>query len=174
VARQALGFLTVEAADALNDDGVVVLDPGSTLIAARAVLDAGVILYPNVTIECDDGGEIAVGAGTRLYPGCLLSARGGARIEIGARCELGPGIVHVHADGPAAEITLEDEVRLNHGAELSETSHLGRGAQILGPVIARSVTLADGLTLAVGEVRSCRTSFTQARIEQQSAYHPPA
>lgn len=84
------------------------------------------------------------------------------------------------------------------GCELIGVCELGRGAQILGAISARSVRLgggrggyrwpvadergavlkgagiAEGIVLEAGEVRSCRASFADAPTERQAAYHPGA
>ena len=53
--RVALGFLTVEQTGALGAAGIRVLDPGSTLVAARARLGDGTILYPDGTVVYPPG-----------------------------------------------------------------------------------------------------------------------
>ncbi len=192
--RRALGFLTIAETDALGERGVRVLDPDSTLIARRTLLGAGCILYPTVVLACDETGEIVLGEHCVLHPGAVLEASDGGRITTGDRCELGRGGALLHAEGVV--ITLGDEVRLSGGCDCSGACELGRGAQILGAIIARSVQLggghgghrwpvadergavlkgagiAEGIVLRAGEVRSCRPSFADVATERQARYHP--
>jgi carbonic anhydrase/acetyltransferase-like protein (isoleucine patch superfamily) len=195
--REALGFLSVDATDALGERGVRVLDPSSALISKTAVLGAGTVVYPTVVVDTDERSSIVIGERCVLYPGSLLEARDGGRIAISDHAELGPGgvLIRVGRDGA---IVLEEEVRLSGGCELTGVCELGRGAQILGAVSARSVRLgggrgghrwpvadergavlkgagiADRVRLECGEVKSHRASFADAPVERQSAYHPHA
>ena len=196
--RQALGFMSVAATDALGSQGVRVLDPASTLISATVVLASGTVVYPSVIIDADERSRIEFGERCVLYPGCLFEARDGARIVIGADSELGPGGVRIWVRGAEESVVMSEEARLMDGCELTGVCELGRGAQILGAISARSVRLgggrgghrwpkvkergavlkgvgiADGVRLEQGEVKSCRASFGDARVERQSAYHPDA
>jgi len=193
--RTALGFLPVAATDELGGQGVRVLDPHSTLISSSATFGAGTVIYPGVVISTEQRSRIDIGEGCVLYPGCLLEARDGGRLVIGDDVELGPGGVTIRA-GSQDAIVVDDHARLSGNCELSGGCELGRGAQILGPISARSVRLgggrggyrwpnpdergavlkgvglADGITLAQGEVRSCRPSFGDVPTERQSRYHP--
>lgn len=196
--RAALGFLSVAECDALSQRGVLVLDPHSALISHTVRIGAGTLIYPSVIIDVDDRSSAVVGERCVLYPGSLLESREGARIEVGDRVQLGPGGVTIHARGAEESVLLGSETRLTGGCELTGSCMLGRGAQILGAVSARSVRLgsglgghhwsvpdergavlkgagiADAVVLERGEVRSCRPSFADATTERQSAYHPSA
>jgi carbonic anhydrase/acetyltransferase-like protein (isoleucine patch superfamily) len=190
--RAALGFLSIAETDELTHHGVCVLDPHSTLISRGAQIGAGTIIYPSVIIDADDHSSIVVGERCVLYPGSLFESRDGARIDVGDHVQLGPGGVTIHATGADAAVLLGDQTRLTGDCMV------GRGAQILGAVSARSVRLGAGLgghhwavpdergavlkgagiaeaiVLEQGEVRSCRPSFAHAPTERQSAYHPDA
>lgn len=191
--RVALGFLTVEQTGALGAAGIRVLDPCSTLVAARARLGEGTILYPGVVLECDETSTLELGRGAVLYPGCVLRAVDGGLISTGAGVELGPGGVRLLAR--RTSIQLGPRVRLQDGCSLEGPSWLGDGAQVLGAVTARrirlasggahddpdpdergavlkGVGLADGIELPRGTVRSLRPSFADAATEPQSAHHP--
>lgn len=196
--RDALGYLSVDATCALAGQGVLVLDPNSTLIARSVAVGAGTVIYPGAVISCDEDSAVSVGERCVLYPGCLLEAREGGRIVIRHEVELGPGGVTIRAFESSDVIEIEELVRISGNCDLTGASELGRGAQILGAVSARSVRLAgglggyrwpdpdqrgavlkgagiaDGITLGRGEVRSCRASFNDAKTERQSSYHPPA
>ena len=194
--RAALGFLSVAATDDLGAGGVRVLDPASTLISATAVLAPGAVVYPTVIVDVDARSRVAVAERCVLYPGCVFEARDGARILVGAGSELGPGGVRIRVRSPGESVVLGEEVRLMDGCELTGRCELGRGAQILGMISARSVRLgggrgghrwpsaeqrgavlkgagiAAGVQLNPGEVKSCRASFQDASVQRQSAYHP--
>ena len=153
-------------------------------------------MYPTVIVDADEHARVEVGPGCVLYPGCVLEAREGGQITVGANGELGPGGVHLRAAGVESRLILRDEVRLAGGCELMGACELGKGAQILGAVSARSVRLggglgghrwpvadergavlkgagiADGVALRQGEVKNCRASFSDVPVERQSAYHP--
>ncbi len=196
--RKALGFLSIAATDALADHGVRVLDPASALISRTAALGAGTVVYPNVIVDADEGSSVVIAERCVLYPGSVLQARDGAQIDVGAGSELGPGGVVIRAAGTSGMLTIGDQARLTGGCELTGACELGRGAQILGAISARSVRLgagrgghqwpvpdqrgavlkgfgiADGIVLAQGEVKSCRPSFSDAPVERQSTHHPHA
>ena len=73
-ARKSLGFITLEETAALADRGVIVPDPGSTLVSAEVSLGSGVVLWPNTVLQCSAGGVIGIGAGTFIYPGTRIAA----------------------------------------------------------------------------------------------------
>jgi carbonic anhydrase/acetyltransferase-like protein (isoleucine patch superfamily) len=196
--RAGLGFLTVSETTALAARDVRVLDPHSTLVSSHAALAEGVLLYPNVLVQCDAGSRITVGVGTVLYPGTVLIASDGGEIVIGVGCQLGPGGAQVKANQPGARIRLGDGARLFNGCEVVGVSELGVGAQIFGTVSAQSVRLgaglgghdwpepdergavlkgsglARGIELERGQVVNLTRSFADAPVENQSVYHPPA
>jgi hypothetical protein len=193
--RVALGFLTVEQTAGLGAAGIRVLDPGSTLVAARARLGDGTVLYPGVVLECDETSTIQLGRGAVLYPGCVLRALDDGSISTAAGVELGPGGVRLLARGTA--IQLGPRVRLLDGCSLEGPSWLGDGAQVIGAVTARRIRLAsggahddpdpeergavlegtglaEGIELPRGAVRSLGRSFADAPAERQRAHQPPS
>jgi hypothetical protein len=196
--RQALGFMSAQELERLGNAGVLIPDPSSPLVSPRAAIGPATVIYPTVIVDADAGSSITIGRRCRLYPGVLLEAREGAQITIGDDVELGPGGVSIRVSGGASAVVLESEVRLSGGCELSGNCRLGRGAQLLGAISARSITLGGGLgghgwpdpdgrgavlkgaglaeeiVLERGEVRSCRPSFADMPTERQSAHHPPA
>jgi carbonic anhydrase/acetyltransferase-like protein (isoleucine patch superfamily) len=195
--REARGFFSVSATDALAELDVWILDPASTLISRTVMLGAGTVVYPTVVVDADDRSSIEIGERCVLYPGSVLEARDGGRIAVASDVELGPGGVVLRA-GENESLILGEEVRLTGGCELTGVSELGRGAQVLGGISARSVRLgggrggyrwgvadergavlkgngiADGVVLDVGQVKSCRASFADAPTERQATYHPEA
>lgn len=151
----------------LAANGVGVLDPSSSLIAHRAELGSGTIVYSGVIVSSDQDSTVRLGERCVLYPGCVLEAGNGGLILIGDEVELGPGGVTIRAIGSGDMTTLEDQVRVNGNCDspvrVSWVEAVLKGAGI-----------ADRVTLAQGEVRSCRASFNEATTERQSSYHPPA
>lgn len=118
--------------------------------------------------------------------------------EVDALCDagIGPGGVQIKANVAGAAIRLGCGVRLLNGCELTGSSEVGDGCQIIGPVQAQSVRLAGGrggyewpdpaergallkgtglargLTLGRGEVVSCQSVFAEQPVERQESYHP--
>jgi carbonic anhydrase/acetyltransferase-like protein (isoleucine patch superfamily) len=194
--REAHGFLSVTATAALSERGVKIFDPASTLISRYAVLGAETVLYPTVIVEADVHSVVEIAEGCLLYPGCVIQADSGGTVSIGSSVQLGPGGVRLLASGPESSLLIGDDARLTGGCDLSGFCDLGRGAQILGSISARSVRLsgglggyrwpvpsergavlkgsgiADNVVLGRGEVKSRRPSFADAPLEHQSTYHP--
>jgi hypothetical protein len=144
-ARKSLGFMTLEETAALANRGVIVPDPGSTLVSAEVSLGGGVVLWPNTILQCSAGGAIGIGSGTFIYPGTRIVAQGG-RVTIGPGAEIGEeGGFTIHAVG--GSIThLGSGVRLLGGGSLTGSNTLGDGAQVLGPIRCRSCILGGGGT----------------------------
>ena len=193
-ARKSLGFITLEETAALADRGVIVPDPGSTLVSAEVSLGSGVVLWPNTVLQCSAGGVIGIGAGTFIYPGTRIVAQGG-RVTIGPGAEIGEeGGFTIHADG--GSIThLGSGVRLLGGGSLTGSNTAGDGAQILGPIRCRSCILGGGGTyrepdpdrrggvlkgsgvarhieVPQGHVIQSFDVFAEAPIRRQSFFHP--
>jgi hypothetical protein len=141
-ARRALGFLDVNGTLALLERGIVVLDPHSTLVSARAVLAERTTLWPNVVLHATGEGELRIGPGTTLHPGTRIVCAG--RIAIGAFTEIGAegGFTIETEAGEAIEIG--ERARLLGGGSLTNANRIGRGAQILGPIRCQNCRLGDG------------------------------
>ncbi len=155
-------------------------------------------LYPGVIIECDASSTCTIGDGVVLYPGVRIVAAYGGSVSLGAGVLMGEGGgSEARADRPGSAITIADRARLTHGAQVLGHSDIGVGAQIIGQIVAQSVTLADGedssfpdpdrrggvlkgigiarsLSVGVGEVVNGLGDFSQARAERQRSYHPDA
>ncbi|MFJ9441712.1 hypothetical protein ACIRRH_07550 [Kitasatospora sp. NPDC101235] len=194
--RHQRGLLTPGELMLLADQDVVVLDPFSALVSRRVTLQAGTVLYPGVTIECDADSSCTLGPGAVLHGGTRVVATGGGRIAIGRRAQIGEGGAVIKA-GAGETVELGDEVRITNGAELAGGCRLGTGAQILGPISARAVELAAGrphthpdpdgrggvlkghgrargIRVGVGEVVNGNGDFATAPLERQRTYHPEA
>ncbi|MBV6696325.1 hypothetical protein KV557_04180 [Kitasatospora aureofaciens] len=143
VIRRERGLLTPGELLALADQGVAVLDPFSVLVSRRVVLRTGTVLYPGAAIECDERSAVALGPGNTLHGGTRITATGGGRITIGRGSRIGEGGTRITA-ATGDTIELGDETRLTNGAEVTGSCRIGDGAQILGPISVRSVTLAAG------------------------------
>jgi hypothetical protein len=195
-ARQQLGFLSVAETDALNERGLVVLDPSSTLISRDATVGPESILYPGVVLEVASGGRLEIGERAILYPGLRIAVSGGA-VMIGEACELGDegGFTITVQDGERTDIG--DGARLLGGGSLAGRNHIGDGAQILGPIRCRDCSLGDGgshrepdpdlrgavlkgagvarnVTLARGDVIQSFGLFSDGPVRRQVEFHPKA
>jgi len=143
-ARGCAGFLPVEAVAALADDGILVLDPFSTLVSQGVTLAAGVTLWPGTIIQATEGGEVTVDSGTRLFPGTRIVAAG-ARVTIGADTEIGEeGGFTIKADHLDGLIEIGSRVRLLGAGSLALDNHIGDGAQVLGAIRMQNCRLQAG------------------------------
>ena len=194
--RQGFGFLTLADTTALERLGVSVLDPHSTLIAATARLESGIVLWPGTTIQAEEGGIVSIGAGTVLFPGTRLMARAG-QVIVGRDTELGDeGGFTIRAEGADVAIWIGERVRLTGNGSLALSNRIGNGAQILGPIQVRNCRLGDGashrdpdpdlrggvlkghgvahgLDVPTGHVIQAFGLFADAPIRRQSFFHPP-
>lgn len=193
--RRKAGFLDFQELLGLEERGIVVFDPFSTLLSSRAVLGRNNRFYPQIIAELASGGKIEIGEGNVFWPGTVLRCQGGT-IRIGAGSEFGPGGVTLLA-GPGETIEIGDRCRFQDGAKLQGENSLGTGSQVLGPSILRKCVLregedfrhpdpdlrggvlkgsgfASGLKIERGEVINGRNDFVQAMTERQRRYHPDA
>ncbi|WP_329121603.1 hypothetical protein [Streptomyces sp. NBC_01465] len=194
--RSALGFLTPAELLALSGggSGTVVLDPFSVIISRRVTLGPGNLFYPGAVVECDADSRCVIGGSNVFHGGTRIAASAGGSITVGDASGIGEGGAQVKALSADAHIRIGDGVRLANGAEVLGRSLLGSGCQILGPVSARSVTLAEGGThaepdpdlrgavlkgfgrargirLGVGEVINGAGDFSASPVERQRVYH---
>ncbi len=194
--RQRLGFMTVEETAGLARGEVTVLDPFSTLVSPEVRIADGAVLYPTVTLTCRNGGRLEMGREVQLFPGASLTADGG-QILVGAGAEIGDeGGFFIRAIGAGVAIGIGERARLTGGGSLSETCHVGAGAQILGRIAVRRCRLEAGgdyatpdpdrrgavlkgfgqardITLARGRVIQAFGIFSEADAVWQSVFHPP-
>lgn len=195
LARQQKGFLSVAATAALIGRGIAILDPHSTLVSEGVDLEAGVVLWPGVTLQRLDDGNLSVGAGTVLHSGTRILARGGT-VVIGQRVEVGEeGGFTVKADRPGVVIDIGDEARLLGGGSAMLANSIGRGAQVLGPIrmqqcrldaggshaepdpdlrggVLKGAGVARGLHVPQGRVIQAFGVFDAASLRRQVEFHP--
>lgn len=194
--RGCAGFLSVEAVAALANDGVLVLDPFSTLVSPGVILAAGVTLWPGTIVQAAGGGEVAVGNGTQLFSGTRIVAAAGSRVTIGADSEIGEeGGFTIKAGLPGGLIEVGSHARLLGGGSLALDNHIGDGAQVLGPIrmqncrlqaggshrdpdpdrrggVLKGSGVARGLTVPTGMVIQAFGLFDEAPLRPQSFFHP--
>lgn len=193
--RRAHGFIGITATTALAARGVTVFDPFSTLVSADAVLDPGIVLWPNVVVQVLQGGSLRIAAGTVLFSGTRIVARGG-HVTIGREVEIGEeGGFTIRADAPDIAIAIGDGARLVGGGSLALANTIGRGAQVLGPIGLQNCRLGDGgsyrepdpdlrggvlkgsgiargIDVPRGHVIQAFGLFNEAPLRRQSHFHP--
>lgn len=195
--RVARGFLTIGQSVQLGCRIGALFDPFSTLISRHAEIGPDTIVYPGVTVECDADSVCVLGAGNILFPGLRITATAGGSVLIGGGNQLGEGGARISAHGTGTTVRIGDRARIDGGAHVTAGSVVGTGAQVLGPISARDVRLADGedwtypdpdmrgavlkghgtargTMLAAGEVVNGNGEFVKAPTERQRQYHPNA
>jgi len=193
-ARRHLGFLSVAETAALTHRGLLIPDPNSVLVSADALLEPGIVLWPNVILQASDGGRIEVGRGTQLFPGTRIVASGGT-VSVGAEAEIGEEGGFTIKAGAGDAISVGDGARLLGGGSLVLSNRIGRGAQILGPIRCQNCALGDGGTyrdpepddrggvlkglgmarnvdVPQGHVIQAFGLFAEAFMRRQSYFHP--
>ena len=194
-ARERAGFLSLADTAALNEKGIIVLDPHSTLVSPRVVLSEGITLWPSVTIEASDCADVSIGRGTQLYSGTRIVAKSG-KIVIGMDVEIGEeGGFTIKAETSHCVIEIGNGARLLGGGALSLRNVIGRGAQVLGPIRMQNCVLGAGATYAepdpdkrgavlkgsgvarnielpAGKVIQGFGLFSEAPVCDQSYFHP--
>ena len=196
-ARRALGFLDATGTAALGRHGIVVIEPRTTLIAAAAELEAGVVLWPGCIVEVGTAGAVAIGGGTVLFPGTRIVARAG-RIRIGRNTEIGEeGGFTIKAEAETNLIEIVAHARLLGGGSLTASNRLGDGAQVLGPIrmqrcrldsggsyaepdpdrrggVLKGAGVARDIVVPQGHVIQAFGLFAEAPLRRQSFFHPRA
>jgi len=194
LARQSKGFLSVDELAAAYGKQNTILDPYSVLISKHAIIGSGNTIYPNVILECQGDGTIAIGDDNTFYPGTYILSSAGA-VKIGNGNEFGPAGLTIKANMPDALIVIGDNGRYCDGASIMGKTTLGSGSQILGNItvqgcslaaggdfqeqdpdkraaVLKGFGLARGITLEVGRVVNGVGNFADAPIEWQRDYHP--
>jgi carbonic anhydrase/acetyltransferase-like protein (isoleucine patch superfamily) len=196
--RSARGLLTPDQlAERAEQLGFVVLDPYSVLLSRYAEVGTGTVLYPGAVVECDARSTCVLGRDNTLHNTTRIAASDSGSVRVGDGGLFGEGGTQIRAAGAGTALVVGDGVRLMNGAEVTGTSRLGDGTQILGPIQARTVDLASGMPhthpdpdqrgavlkglgraqgicLARGEVVNGLGDFAKAPVERQRAYHPDA
>lgn len=195
-ARRGLGFLDAGETAALARRGIVVIEPRTTLVAAAAELEAGVVLWPGSIVEAGAAGAVTIGGGTVLFPGTRIVARAG-RIRIGRNAEIGEeGGFTIKTEAEVDTIEIGDGARLLGGGSLTGSNRLGDGAQVLGPIRMQRCRLDSGgsygepdpdrrggvlkgsgvardIVVPQGHVIQAFGLFAEAPLRRQSFFHPP-
>lgn len=171
-----------------------ILDPYSVLIGSSVKVGEGNVFYPNVIIECIDGGKVDIGNDNVFYPGTYILGSAG-NLTIGSSNEFGTGGCTIRANMPDADIRIGDNGRYCGGADIMGKTMLGDGSQVLGNITVQSCSLskggtfneadpdkrasvlkgyglARGITLTAGQVINGAGNFAEAKVERQSTYHP--
>ncbi|MBP2299809.1 hypothetical protein [Azospirillum picis] len=193
--RGRAGFLPVDAVAGLADDGVLVLDPFSTLVSPGVALAAGVTLWPGTILQATGDGRIAIGAETQLFPGTRIVAAGG-RVSVGTMAEIGEeGGFTIKADQPGNLVEIGSGARLLGGGSLTLCNSIGDGAQVLGPIrmqncrlqaggshrepdpdrrggVLKGSGVARGLTVPTGMVIQAFGLFSEDDLRPQTFFHP--
>jgi bifunctional N-acetylglucosamine-1-phosphate-uridyltransferase/glucosamine-1-phosphate-acetyltransferase GlmU-like protein len=193
-ARRRLGFLSHAETAALAHRGVLLPFPDSVLVSQEVQVGEGVVLWPNVILQAQEGGGIVIGPETRIFPGTRIVASGGA-VRIGALAEIGEEGGFTIKAGPGAIIEIGDGARLLGGGSLSQTNRIGRGAQVLGPIRCQNCTLGGGgshrdpdpdarggvlkgagvarnIDIPTGSVIQAFGLFSEGIVRPQSYFHP--
>lgn len=117
------------------------------------VLEEGVHLYADITIETGEGGTVQLGAETHVQPRCMFSAYKGS-IKIGRRVEIAPNCLFypynhgMDPDQPVrtqplesrGDIVIEDDVWLGAGVTVLDNVHIGQGAVIgAGSIVTQDI-----------------------------------
>jgi hypothetical protein len=154
------------------------------------------VLWPNVILQTNADGRIAVARGTNLFPGTRIVASGGT-VTVGAEAEIGEEGGFTIKAGPGDVIAIGDGARLLGGGSLALSNRIGRGAQILGPIRCQNCTLGDGgfyrdpepderggvlkgsgvarnIEVPQGHVIQAFGLFAEAVLRRQSYFHPKA
>jgi len=193
--RTARGFLTVEETLMLSEQGVTIMDPFSTLISKRVELSAGILIWPNVTIEVGNSGHVSIGVNTVLHGGVRIEAAAGS-ISIGADGDIGQeGGFTLFAAGGDDVVAIGDSVRLNGGGSIGLKAEIGNGAQVLGPIriqhcrlggggsfrepdpdkrggVLKGAGVARNLNVPTGMVIQAFGVFAEAPLRPQTYFHP--
>ncbi|MBK8899809.1 MAG: acyltransferase [Anaerolineaceae bacterium] len=147
------------------------------------VLEEGVHLYGDITIETGEGGAVVIGAETHVQSRCHFSAYKGS-IKIGRRVEIAPNCLfypYNHGTEPGqpvrsqplasrGDIVIEDDVWLGAGVTVLDNVHIGQGAVIgAGSVVTKNIpanTIAIGVPARI--VRSREAVYAESNGLGQS------
>jgi bifunctional N-acetylglucosamine-1-phosphate-uridyltransferase/glucosamine-1-phosphate-acetyltransferase GlmU-like protein len=194
--RQIKGFLDANEAVAILGADNDILDPYSVLISKDVKVGKGNVFYPNVIIEAQGDGTIAIGDNNVFYPGTYLLSSAGS-ITVGNGNEFGANGCTIKANMQDAQIIVGDGGRYCDGTSIMGKTSLGSGSQVLGSITVQGCTLAAGgtfqtpdpderaavlkgfglargIALEKGQVVNGSGNFADRPIEWQRDYHPKA
>lgn len=142
------------------------------------ILEEGVHLYGDITIETGEAGTVTIGNDTHIQPGCQFSAYKGS-IKIGRRVEIAPQCsFYPYNHGTAAEhpvrmqplqskgdIIIGDDAWLGVGVIVLDGAKIGTGAVIgAGSIVTRDIpdyAIAVGTPAQVVKMRTSTPALTQ-------------
>lgn len=159
---EAHSIMTRRILNRLMDEGVTILDPGSTYVDSRAVIGADTVIYPFSVVD----GPVTVGKNCRIGPFALL--RHGTdladEVEVGAfvdvvRSSLGMGTLVRHL-AYLGDSTLGQKVTVGAGAitanfdgKLKQQTSIGDHVTIgAGSVLVAPTTIGDRSKVGAGAV----------------------
>lgn len=193
-AREEAGFLSLEETAALIENGNVIFDPFSTLIARDAVIGKHNTFYPNTRVARHEGAVLEIGSGNVFHSNTVIEASING-IIIGDENLFGEGVVCLKANASDARIEIGSNGRYGGIVNLYGRMQLGSGSQILGNVTAYNCFLGEGhgyshpvpdergavlkgsgtarhIHLPRGQVIEGWGSFSAENATGQSSFHP--
>lgn len=141
--RKATGFRTLSELTLLVDRKNTIYDLFSVLISREVRIGTGNIFYPNVVIDVKNNGYVHIEDNNMFFPGAHVEGNIGG-VTIGNSNLFGEGGVYIKANRKGAKITVGNNGRYGHGAEVVGRSYLGSGSQILGPILVKDCILHEG------------------------------
>lgn len=194
--RLAMGYRTIAQTLSLADQGNVIMDPFSTLIAIHANVGTDNIFHPNTRLSADHPTLLSVGSGNLFQGGITITAQNGS-VQIGDENIFGAGNIVIETNHTDAPITIGSHGRYKGFIEIAGGCDLGDGCQVLGNISLRSVKLGGGgsyrhpiadergavlkghgraldFALEPGQVIAGDGRFGLSDVRMQSYYHPDA
>ena len=139
--------------DRLMEDGVTILDPGTTYVEDTVTIAPDTVVYPNVLIE----GATTIGGGSVIGAGCQISgSRLDDRVTLKPYCVLTDSIVEADAIlGPFCHLRPQSHIgaraRVGNFVELKK-SRLGRGAKANHLAYLGDATVGDDVNIGAGTI----------------------
>lgn len=192
--RHSRGLMTIGQIEELVDQGNVIFDPFSVLIAATVKIGTGNIFYPCVSLLCSEPGTLSIGDGNFFHSNSLIEALSGP-ITVGSANQFGEGGFTAKTNRPGATVVIGDHGRYLNGAAVFGATNLGTGSQILGAItvdgcvlerggshqesdpdrragLLKGAGVARNLTVPMGSVIVGQGIFSVEDLKPQSFFHP--
>lgn len=194
--RLAMGYRTIAQTLSLADQGNIIMDPFSTLIAINTKIGTDNIFHPNARLWAGQPNLLSVGNGN-LFQGAITITAENGPVRIGDENIFGAGQTVIETNHTDAPITIGSHGRYKGFIEISGGCDLGDGCQVLGNISLRSLKLGGGesyrhpiadergavlkghgrafdLALETGQVIAGDGRFGLPDMRMQSYYHPDA